>query len=237
MPKLNYNGNRLPKLCNDRGRAYVWHNKKRVYLGVSGTIEAEENYRQFKINLLQSPTTPDPVQKSESGLLLDVGDDVETDVDSVAGLCVEFLKYHNPRLDKTDVQHFRKAIGFLVGLFGSMSVNTFSPKKMRTVREQMVNSGRYCRNTINRYITKLVRIFAWGCEEEWGNASVAGALRMIKPLPPGEYGTFDHPEREPVPFDVVKRTLPFATPTIATSDCSKLPKLAHHQCEREEKIA
>ena len=65
MPKLNYNGNRLPKLCNDRGRACVWHNKKRVYLGVSGTPEAEEKYRRFKINLLQNPVAPAPVQKSE----------------------------------------------------------------------------------------------------------------------------------------------------------------------------
>jgi integrase len=220
MPKLNYNGNRLPKLCNDRGRAYAWHNGKRVYFGVSGTPDAKEKYRQFKIDLLRDPTDPAPVRKVGANPVNTVPitnppPDAGTGSMLVAKLAVEFLKYHIPRLHKTDVEHFNTAIAFLVELYGSLSVDEISPKKIRTVRSQMIQSGRFCRRTINMYITKLVRIFVWGCEEEWVSSSVAGALKMIKNLPKGDPDTFDHPEREDVPDDVIRRTLAGCYPTIA----------------------
>jgi len=153
MPKLNYNGNRLPKMCDDRGRAFAWHNGKRVYLGVSGTPDAEEKYRQFKIALLQNLSPSAPVQKVESNpvLVASPPPDVGTGDMLVARLAVEFLKYHIPRLQKTDVEHFNTAIAFLVELFGVMSVNEISPKKIRTVRNQMIQSGRFCRRTIRAY--------------------------------------------------------------------------------------
>jgi hypothetical protein len=164
MPKLNFNGNRLPKMCDDRGRAFAWHNGKRHYLGVSGTPEADENYRRFKIALLENPTDSAPVWKGKDNPMPDSSPppDSEPGEMLVARLAVEFLKYHSPRLDKTDVKHFHTAIAFLVEMFGSMSANEISPKKMRSVRNQMVQSGRFCRKTINGYITKLVRIFVWG---------------------------------------------------------------------------
>jgi integrase len=37
---------------------------------------------------------------------------------------------------------------------------------------------------------------------------------MIRHLPKGEPGTFDHEERDDVPLDVIRRTLPFASPTV-----------------------
>jgi len=217
MPKLNYNGNRLPKMCDDRGRAFAWHNGKRHYFGVSGTPGADENYRRFKIALLENPIKPAPVRKVEGSPVPDSSPppDAGTGDMLVAKLAVEFLKYHTPRLNKTDVQHFHTAIAFLVEMFGSLSVNEISPKKIRTVRDQMIQSGRFCRRTINVNVAKLVRIFVWGCEEEWVTSSVAGALKMIKNLPQGEPDTFDHPEREDVPDEVIRRTLAGCRPTLA----------------------
>jgi hypothetical protein len=124
MPKLNYNGNKLPKMCNDRGRAFAWYNGRRHYFGVSGTPDANEKYRQFKIDLLQNQTDP-AVRVDESSPVPEnsPSPDVETGDILVARLAVEFLKYHTPRLHKTDVQHFHTAIAFLVERFGGMSVN------------------------------------------------------------------------------------------------------------------
>jgi integrase len=96
-----------------------------------------------------------------------------------------------------------------------MSVHEITPKKLRTVREQMVKTGRLCRKTINGYITQLVRIFSWGCEEELVSPSTAGALKILKPLPKGEPSTFDHPKRRNVSDAVIRRTLPFLSATVA----------------------
>jgi len=53
MPKLK---DRLPKNCRDRNQAFSWYNGKRYYHGVWGSPEANENYRRFKIALLENPT-------------------------------------------------------------------------------------------------------------------------------------------------------------------------------------
>ena len=52
MPKLTKN---LPKECRDRNQSFSWYNGKRYYHGKFGTPEADENYKRFKIALLQNP--------------------------------------------------------------------------------------------------------------------------------------------------------------------------------------
>ena len=204
MPKLN-NINRLPKMCRDRKRAFSWHKGKRVYHGTWGTEEADRNYRRFLDRLRGSPDDPlqEVVSSSKTGEML------------VSELCNEFVKYHAPRMHKTHVTHFDYAIPFLVNLYGAMSADEVSPKKMRTVRDQLVKSGRFCRGMVNSYTTKLIRIFVWGAEEEYVSAAVAGALKMIKPLPKGEPGTFDNPKRRNVSDEIIRRTLAFLSKTIA----------------------
>ena len=46
-------------------------------------------------------------------------------------------------------------------------------------------------------------------------SNVIYALRAVKSLPKGEPGTFDHPEREAVPKEVIAATLPFLAPVVA----------------------
>ena len=207
-----------PKLCEDRGRFFVWLDGKRHYLSANGRKDAEVKRKQFLANLWlgnspipsgtgrRSPPVQErggsPPQAIESGGML------------VAELADAFLEHHALRLSKTEVQNYKYAIGYLVELFGSLPVNEITPKKLRSVRDLMVQSGRLCRKTVNGFVTRLVRVFTWGCEEEWVGANVAGALKMIKHLPQGELGTFDHEEREPVSDDVIRRTLPFMPPTL-----------------------
>jgi len=60
-------------------------------------------------------------------------------------------------------------------------------------------------------------MFSYGVEEELCSPQTVAALREVKTLRKGAAGTFDHPPREPVPDEVVKRTLPFLTPTLQAS--------------------
>ena len=201
MPKLN-NINRLPKMCRDRNRAFSWYKGKRIYHGIWGTPEAKETYKQFLDRLRKNPTLTLPEVRDNT----EDGDGTGNML--VSELADRFLKHHIPRLHRAHALHFKNAIGYLVELYGSMPVNEFSPKKLRIVRDQMVRYGKLCRKQINAFTANLIRVFVWGVEEEWVDPRTAGALKFAKHLPPGEPGTFDHDEREDVPFDVIRRTLP-----------------------------
>ena len=133
----------------------------------------------------------------------------------VSELAADYLKYVTPRLDNSHILHFRYTIGYLIGTYGDIFVNEFSPKKLKTVRSRMVETGRLCRKTVNDYTRRIVQMFSWGCEEEYVDPTVVGALREVKSLRKGEPGTFDNPPRREVSDDVVQRTLPFMSPTVA----------------------
>ena len=207
-----------PKLCNDRGRAYSWHKGKRHYFGKWGTREAKSAYKRFCAKLVLGEPVVPPANNKDSPHVQSSGYSPPKNADGgmpVVVLADEFLKYHTPRLHKTDLWHFKRVIGFLVEVHGGLSVDDFSPKKLRNVRDQIIRYGKISRKKINQYTTMLVRIFAWGVEEEWVDEKVAGALKFVKHLPEGEPGTFDHPEREDVPFIVIEATLKWCCPTIA----------------------
>jgi hypothetical protein len=136
MPKLK---NRFPKMSRDRNQAFSKHNGKRYYHGKWGTHEAEQSYRRFIAALSEGPVLPPQVGK-------DGGDSL------ISEIATAFLAHIESRnMDKTDLGHFKTAIGYLVEIYGELSGNEFSPKKLKAVRSQMVKAGTLCRNTVNKY--------------------------------------------------------------------------------------
>ena len=198
MPKLK---NRLPKNCRDRNQAFSKHNGKRYYHGVWGTPEAEKSYKRFIAALLECPNLP--LQDGKIGEVL------------VSELATAYLDtIEKSRMHPSHISHFKQTIGFLVEIYGETAANEFSPKKLKVVRAQMVRNGKLCRKVINDYVCRIVRIFAWGVEEELAKTDTK-ALREVKPLQEGETGTFDHPERQEVPDWVIEATLPFLPPVVS----------------------
>jgi len=201
---------KLPKLCNDRGRAYARYKGVRHYFGVWESEKSNAGYRQFIRDIITHELTGEPflhTQKSE--------DVIKTGTVLVSELCADFREYHLSRLCKSHIAHFDYAIPFLVERYGEMYASQITPKKMRDVREQIVKSGRFSRRMVNDYTTMLIRIFVWGADEEIVDQSVAGALKLIKHLPKGEPGTFDNPKRRNVSDEIIRRTLPFLSATVA----------------------
>ena len=135
MPKLT---DRLPKKCNDRGRAFSWHNGKRIYHGVWGSPEAEKSYKRFIAALLENPSLPLRIGKESNDVL-------------VSELANAFLESHESRMGKADYLNHQYAVGYLVEVYGEIAVSEFSPKKLKVVRSKMVKAGTLCRSTVNRY--------------------------------------------------------------------------------------
>ena len=116
---------------------------------------------------------------------------------------------------KIDYGHYRNAFSVLFKLYGDdIPADDFKPKNIKLYRQELINSKRFCRKTVNDYVRRVVFMFAWGAGEELLEHSTVAALKAVKSLQEGHPGTFDHPERKNVSDDVIKRTLPFLPPIL-----------------------
>ena len=201
MPKLK---NRLPKMAKSGKWAVVCHNRKIHRIGLWGSPEAKIAYARFIAELQSNPVTCGTVRRTDGADVL------------VAELAADFFRHiqNSVRMHPAHICHFKTTITYLVEIYGDILVDTFSPKKLKTVRDQMIRRGKLCRKGINDYIGRIVRIFAWGVEEEVVQPNTVAALREVKNLPKGSPGTFDHPPRQDVHDDVIRKTLPFMSPTV-----------------------
>jgi len=104
MPKLK---NGLPRMCKDRNQALSWYKGKRYYHGVWGSPEAKKNFDRFITKLLENPS-----------LLLQVDGAGEV---LVSELAAGFLSYVEPRLDRAEFLHFKRAVRYLVEFYGEFA--------------------------------------------------------------------------------------------------------------------
>ena len=94
-----------------------------------------------------------------------------------------------------EIKQIRRAIKPLLKLFGRQKVNDFGPKKLKQVREEMIDAGLY-RTTINDRVSRIVRMLSWAVEEEYLQPSIVEACREVRNLQQGRCG--DVPEGQPV---------------------------------------
>ena len=199
MPKLN---NRPPKYSQVNGRAVVYRNGRPVYLGGAyGSPESKIAYARFIAELQANPTVTPPVREQHV---------------TVRELTAAFLDHAKANIDPISYGHCRVIVlDFLDKLYGDNTpVDNFKPSCLKLVRNEMIQSGRLCRRTVNDHTRRIVSMFAWGVEHDLVPESTWRALKVVKSLPKGHPGTFDKEERQPVPDHVVHRTLPYMPPTL-----------------------
>lgn len=198
MPKLI---NRNPKLSKLKEYAVVYYHGKIHYLGRYGTPEALTAYNRLCAEIQSNPVFLPPS-----------GEKCVT----ISELTAAFLDHAKTNLGSAYYSFYRIIVlDFLDKLYGNSTlVAEFTPRYLKLVREEIVRSRRFCRNIVNRCSKSIIAIFAWGVENELVQETTWRALKTVKPLQKGTFGTFDHEDREPVADDVVRRTLPFMPPTL-----------------------
>jgi integrase len=193
--------NRPPKYGKLNKYAVVYVNGKPHYLGVYGSEESKIAYARIITELQASPVFSPPSGEEHV---------------SVRELTAAFLDHAQANFDYKDYSHSRVAvIDFLDKLYGDdFPVEDFKPRCLKLIRTEMIQSRRFCRRVVNRYTHRVVSIFAWGVENDLVPETTWRALKAVKSLRKGDEGTVDNEERQPVPDDVVRRTLPFMPPTL-----------------------
>jgi len=199
MPKLK---NRPPKYSKLKQYAVVYFQGKIHYLGLYGSNESWTAYNRFIAESRGNPVFIPPPEGESA---------------TVADLVAAFLEYAEPTLDSSTYGHYRTLIGdFVLKLYGNdTAADAFKPRCLKLLRSEMVESKRFSRNTINKYIRFVVALFHWGVSEELVQPNTHLALKAVKPLKKGSPGTFETSPREPVPDAVIAATLPFLPPVVA----------------------
>ena len=198
MPKLN---NRPPKYCKMNKYAVVYCHGKPHYLGLYGSPESKIAYSRFVAELQANPVFfPSNEEKHVT----------------VRELSAAFLDHAKANMDYKEYAHCRVIIlDFLEKLYGDDTpVDSFKPRCLKLVRTEMIKSGRFCRRIVNRYVFRIISIFAWGVENDLVQETIWRALKAVKSLPKGHPNTFDNKERQPVSDDVIRQTLPYMVPTL-----------------------
>ena len=198
MPILK---NRPSKYSKTGKYAVVYVGKKRFYLGLYGSPESHVAYSRFIAEYRINPT-----------FYLTQGEQNVT----VKELAAAYLDHVEATADPTTYTTFRIIVlDFLLKLYGDgIPVDDFKPSCLKLVRENMVQSRRFNRDTINRHTRRIASIFAWGVENDTVSETTWRALKSVKPLPKSYPGTFEGKERGEVPLWVIMATLPFLPPVL-----------------------
>jgi integrase len=138
---------------------------------------------------------------------------------TVSGLILAFwghAEQHYRRPDGTptsELADYKLSLRPLRELYGRLAVPEFSPRKLKAVRERMIEAN-LCRGVINQRVGRIVRVFKWGVGEELVPETVHRALAAVPGLQKGRSKARESEPVKPVPAAWVEATLPHVLPPV-----------------------
>jgi len=140
---------------------------------------------------------------------------------TIKGLIARYLEwarvyYRQPDGTPTkEVLTIKYALRELLKHVPNLRAEDFGPKRLKQVRQALVEEGRLSRHEINRRVQIWRRMFKWAASEEMVPAHVYEALRTVDGLRRGRTSA-----REPEPVTSVaeshvRAVLPYVSPTVA----------------------
>lgn len=187
---------RIPKYRKHRGsgQAVVTINGRDYYLGVHGTTVSKRNYDQLIAEYLSTGHVC-----HNNGLT----------VTELISLYWKYVKsyYVKDGEPTTEVERMRIALRALRKLYGNIPAREFSPLKLKTVREQFVETG-ICRTSVNKQVERIRRMYRWAVAEELIPPDVIHGLTAVQGLRKGRSSAPELPPVKPIDEKVVEATLP-----------------------------
>lgn len=203
MPKLRH---KFPtyRRFPERNKAFVVLAGRRVYLpGKYGSPESRAEYRRLCLQWDPDSQLDAPVNSHDL---------------SIAELLVRYWRFaerhyvkHGRQTDELPCT--KSAIKFLSELFGELPAAEFSPVKLKTVRDSMVQAG-LARTTINIHCSRIRRLFRWAAAEELVSPAVWQSLAAVSGLQRGRTTAREPEPVLPVEDSVVAATLPHLPPVV-----------------------
>ncbi|MEO2016293.1 MAG: site-specific integrase [Fuerstiella sp.] len=164
------------------GRAYTRFKGKCTYFGKFGTEEAQQRFQQW---LADMDFVEDKFQ--HVSLLL------------LASKFMDHAKVHYRKngVPTGEANNVRLAMRTACTMYGNSRVSEFGPKRLKAVRDQMIQDG-LCRNTVNARIRRIRHVFKWGVSEQFVPVSVLIGLQTVQGLEAGRTSARETDPVEPV---------------------------------------
>jgi integrase len=177
------------------GQAIIRLSGRDFYLGPFNSPESRERYDRFVAEWLANgrrPPAPEAETPADDGLT----------IDEMIVRYLEFASLHYRKNDAPtrELANIKDSLRPLHRLFGSTPAVAFGPKRLKTVRERMIED-KLSRGVINQRVGRIIRLFKWAGSEELVSGSVYQSLKTVSGL---QRGRRTARETEPVrPVDEV----------------------------------
>ena len=194
------------RLHRPSGRAVVTLDGRDHYLGEHGSPESRRAYDRLVAEYLATRarrTSADapPADLTVNELLVRYWD-----------FAVSF--YVKDGRATSEPGTIRQALRPVRELYGDVPARDFGPLALKAVRGAMIERD-WCRGYINKQVDRVRRMFAWAAAEELLPAAIHQALKAVPGLREGRSAAREKPPVGPVPDEVIERTLPLLSPTVA----------------------
>jgi len=126
-------------MCKMGKYAVVNYQRRKTVLGRWGTPEAKQEYARFITEIENNPLPTIPVSRPGENL----PESREGLVSEIAAVYLDYIKDNN--IQESDYSLCKATVDdFLLPLFADCLANSFTPKRLKQVRGNMVASKRYC---------------------------------------------------------------------------------------------
>jgi integrase len=190
------------RLHKPSGQAVVTLNWRDFYLGQWNSPESRAEYDRLVAEWLARgrtlPTASAPADLTVTGVILAFWDFAE--------------KRYPP--SGRELENFRLSLQPLRDLYGHTRAREFGPRAIKTVQQRMIELD-WCRNVINRRVTRIKTMFKWAESEELVPASTLHALQTVRGLSKGMPGVRETARIEPAFWNDLAVILPYCTRTVA----------------------
>ena len=139
---------------------------------------------------------------------------------TVADLIALYLEHAEVYYRKPDgtttheVVNVRYTVKPLIELFAKLGVADFNLRCLKQYRESLIDGGLQ-RSTVNNRVTRVVRIFGWGAEEELVPPEVYGGLKALRALKRNRSRAPEGTPVEAVAWDQVEPVLELVSRQVA----------------------
>lgn len=210
MPRLRH---RPPSYRHHKpsGQAVVTLSGREIYLGRYGSPESHSRYSSLLSEWRpggNEGSSPDSHASLPRGSI------------TVNELILAYWRFAEGYYRKNghatgELEPIRQALKPIAKLFGCTPVCQFGPMRLKTVREEMIQSD-LCRTVINARINRIRRMFRWAVENQMCASEVLHALQAATPLKRHRCAARESPPVRPVSKHQIEATIPrVRTPVLA----------------------
>ena len=210
---------RIPsyRLHKSSGQARVIINRKHHYLGKYGSPESLEKYHRLLAEQIRAPA-------GSTTVALAAARQSSLSIDELILSYWQFTKGYYVKNGKRSDRwyHIRLALRPLRKLYGNTLAHEFGPRKLKTVREEMIADGLgdgrgLNRKYINDHVGIIKRMFRWAVGEELVPVQVYQALETVDSIHKGRDPRLRESRKvKPAPRKHVRAVLDVVSPQIHT---------------------